>query len=302
MSFQIPEAWQIAYDSNWKFTVNQQPESLLARYVRREKIMGEKKRYNYIGRTLPRKVTSRLGESIPQDVPMTERWIRPQPYEQIAWIDENDTVRLGTLGSPQNEFLTAHRRAFGLLEDQLIIAGAVGTSYTGENGVTAVTLPAGQTIAVNYVASGAPANSGLTLAKLAQAKYLMDLAHVPQEGRVIAISAKQLNDLLVNVIEIKSSDYNNVNALVNGTVSRFMGFDFVMVDPSVLPYDSATDVRTVVAFQREQIVLGWGTDPKGRIDVLPQQRHTIQVRSTVDYDATRLQDEGVVTIAADESP
>ena len=42
--------------------------------------------------------------------------------------------------------------------------------------------------------------------------------------------AEQLSDLLVNVVEIKSSDYNNVKALVDGVVNRFMGFEFVSPD------------------------------------------------------------------------
>lgn len=302
MSFQIPKGYEIAYDSNWKFTVNQQMRSLLGPLVIRDKIDGEKKRYNYIGKTLPRKVTSRLGASVPQDVPQSERWVRPQPYEQIAWIDENDKARLGSLSEPSNEFQEAHRRAFGLLEDQLIINAAVGTSYTGETGVTAIVLPSTQKVAVNYVPSGAAANSGLTLGKLVQAKFLMDVAHVPQEGRVLAHSAKQLADLLNNVVEIKSHDYNNVKALVEGRVSYFMGFQFVMVDKDALPYDSGTDIRKIVAFQKDGLVLGWGSNPMGRLDVLPTQRHALQVRSTIDYDAARLQEETVVEIATDESP
>lgn len=301
MSFQIPDAWQIAYDANWKFVV-QQPTSRLGASVMRENVQGESLRKSYMGKSVARKVTSRLGESIPQDTEVINRWVRPQPYEQISWIDENDKVRLGSLPEPKNEFLMNHRMAFGRLEDQIIINALVGNAYVGDQGLTPVALPASQVVAVNYVPSGTPANSGLTLGKLTQAKYLLDDAMVPMEDRHIAMSAKQLSDLLANVVEVQSSDYANVKALVDGKVDYFMGFNFHIVEKSALPYNASTDVRTIVAYWKGGISLGVGHDPKGRIDVLPQQRHTIQVRSTVDYDAARLEENTVVTILTDESP
>ena len=49
-----------------------------------------------------------------------------------------------------------------------------GTAYTGKTGSTTVTFPMASTIAVDYVESGSPANSNLTIAKLRRARYLLD--------------------------------------------------------------------------------------------------------------------------------
>ena len=58
--------------------------------------------------------------------------------------------------------------------DEIIIAGAFGTVYTGKTGSTSVTFPASQQIAVNYVESGGDTNSVLTICKLSRAKQKLD--------------------------------------------------------------------------------------------------------------------------------
>jgi hypothetical protein len=47
--------------------------------------------------------------------------------------------------------------------------------------------------------------------------------------------------------------------------------------------------------------MGLGEDQKTHIDILPDQSHAIQVRTVILLDATRLEEEGVVSIACDES-
>ena len=153
---------------------------------------------------------------------------------------------------------------------------------------------------MNYVFSGSTANSGLTLAKLTRAAYILDKNEVEKEGRYIVVTAKQLNDLLTNVVEIKSTDYNNVKALVDGTVTRFMGFEFVQTE--LLPLDSGTDVRTCVAYQRDGLAFGIGMDKSVKIDIRADLNHTVQIRTVLMIGATRLEEERVVLIACDESP
>jgi hypothetical protein len=135
---------------------------------------------------------------------------------------------------------------------------------------------------------------------MTRAKYILDKNEIEDEGRYFVISAKQLQDLLANVIEIKSSDYNNVKALVDGNVTRFLGFEFVRTE--LITLDTTTDIRTCIAYQRDRIALGVALDKAVKIDILPALNHTIQIRTVLMLGATRLEEEGVVLVYTDESP
>jgi hypothetical protein len=296
---QIPEHFQTQFGDNWTHVL-QQKESRLSGKVRRETINGKERTFSRLGKSKMRLITTRNGTTIPSDTALAKRWCRLKGYDEVTYIDEFDSVMLGTLPAPQSEHVQSHAMAALRQFDETIVAGLEGTSYIGESGTTAVDLGSGQKVAVDYVTSGVAANSGLTLGKLTRAKYILDKAEVPAEGRTLAHTAKQLQDLLVNVVEVKSSDYNNVKALVDGNVNRFMGFDFVMLE--LLTLDAATDIRTCIAFHRDSIVLGVGSDKKVKIDERADLSHTIQVRTTLLIGSARLEEEGVVLIYTDESP
>lgn len=297
MATQIPIHYQDLYTANYRHLV-QQKATLLRDRVMVDFFKGKSKQYPFLGKMSMRAVTARTASTSYVDPTMPKRWVRPTMWDVANIIDENDDDLLGTLGSPQNAFVQSHGAAAGRQLDSLIISAAVGTAYEGEQGTTAVTLPAGQQIAANYGGS----SIGLTLAKLIQAKYIMDAAMVPDENRYIAYGAKQLADLLNNVSQVSSADYSNVKALIEGKVNNFLGFTFVRVDASLLPYNSGTDVRTAVAFQKDGVVLGVVDDFKSTIDRIPNQNNAVQVRSTLLADAARLEDTHVVSIACDESP
>jgi hypothetical protein len=72
------------------------------------------------------------------------------------------------------------------------------------------------------------AASGLTLAKLIEAKEILDSGNVdPSIPRYIACSPKQVTDLLNNTT-VTSSDYNTVKALAMGEINTFVGFNFIV--------------------------------------------------------------------------
>ena len=180
--------------------------------------------------------------------------------------------------------------------DEVIVDAVRGTSFTGENGSTSVTLPVGQKI----VAGG----TGLTIAKLIAAKKLLDTADIDGEGRFIAVTSAQLADLL-NTTQVTSTDYNSVKALVQGELETFLGFSFVRVDglridgSKILPILTATD-RACVAWQRDQVVLGLGAQPSARITERADKNYSTQVFYSMSAGATRMQEVGVVEIACFE--
>jgi hypothetical protein len=296
---EIPEHYVTQFSTNWEFLL-QQSDSRFQSRVRVETVSGKERRFSQLGAVGPmRLITTRNGQTIPADSPMANRWVRPSGYDFVTWIDEWDQEALGELPDSQSAHVKAHAMAADRNIDDVIIEAAVGTAYVGEQGTTAVDLGSGQQVAVGYVESGTTANSGLTIAKLRRAKYIMDVAEVPDDNRFIAVGAKQVQDLL-RTTEVTSSDYNTVKALVDGNINTFLGFTFVRSQR--LPHVVATDVRTVVAWHRDGVLLGRGQGRKVRIDILPTQNHTIQIRTTEVVGGTRMEEERVVEIFCDESP
>lgn len=299
MLTQLPEHYQTDFGDNWEHLV-QQKESRLEGKCQRVTVKGKERTFSQLGKSRMRLITTRNGKTVPSDSEMAKRWLRPKGYDEVTFIDEFDKVALGELPTPESEHVVAHAMAAKRTMDQVLIDALEGTSYIGEDGTDAVDLGNGQKVAVNYVQSGSAVNSGLTLAKMARMKFILDRNEVEQEGRYFIHTAKQLNDLLVNVIEIKSSDYNNVKALVDGNVNKFMGFEFVMTE--LLTLVVATDVRTCIAYQRDGVALGIGVEKSAKISIRDDLNETIQIRTKMMIGATRKEEERVVLVYCDESP
>lgn len=299
MLTQLPEHYQTDFADNWEHLV-QQKESRLENKVRRATVKGKERTFSQLGKSKMRLITTRNGKTVASDTAMAKRWLRPKGYDEVTYIDQFDAIALGELPAPESEHVTSHAAAAKRTLDEVIIAGLEGTAYIGEDGTTAVDLGSGQKVVVNYIPGGTGSNSGLTLAKLTRAKYILDKNEVETEGRYFVLSAQQLSDLLVNVVEVKSSDYVNVKALVDGVVNRFLGFEFVMTE--LLTLTTATDVRTCIAYQRDGIALGIGQEKTVKIDIRADLNHTIQIRTVLMIGATRLEEERVVLVYCDESP
>lgn len=295
----LPQHYETTFSDNWDWLL-QQKDSRFENYVKRIAVTGKERRISQIGAINMRPVITRNGETIPQDTPMAARWLRVRGFDCVTWIDEWDQISLAELPAPQSESVMAHAMAARRQIDDVIIAAATGTAYIGVDGTTPVDLGSAQTVAVNYNGTSSPANAGLTLAKLIRAKFLMDTAEVPQDNRYIAVSAQQLADLLQSVDQVSNSRYSDVKALIDGTVTRFMGFNFIYSER--LAHDLSTDIRTCFAWYRDGIALGDVQQPRARIDILPTQNHTIQIRTTMVTGATRLQEGYVIMILCDQSP
>jgi hypothetical protein len=295
---QIPEHYTTQFDANWRHLV-QQKNSRLREYVTLDSISGKEKSYNQLSEAAMQLITSRSGETRISDQATAKRWIRPKAYDTAKLFDEFDEQLLGEVVLPTSPVVQSHAAAYARTADQVIIEALGGTAYTGETGVNATTLPNAQKVAVNYVESGNAANSGLTIAKLRAAKYILDASEVDEEEeRIIVVSAKQLQDLL-RTTEITSADYNSVKALVDGSVNTFMGFKFRKTQ--LLPLASATDVRSTYVYVKSGIVLA-ERGLKTHMDVRTDLSHSLQIRSVASLGATRLEEKKVVEIACDESP
>jgi hypothetical protein len=295
---QIPQYFPTEFSTNWEHLV-QQKLSKLRDYVSIDKVIGKEKSFNQMAAVEMTAITTRAGNTNVTDTALAKRWLRPRPYEKADLFDEWDQEYLGQISLPTSEVVNNHAAAYLRACDKIILEAAIGAAYTGETGVTPTALPNSQKVLANFVESGTAATSGLTIAKLRQAKFILDDNEVDEDDeRIIAVSAKQLQDLL-RTIEVTNADYNTVRALVNGQVDTFMGFKFRRVNKSFLGYDAATGVRTCVAYAKSGLKMSDG-GRKVHVDIRPDKSHALQIRTVASIGATRMEEAKVVAIECDE--
>ena len=287
MSVNINEAFVESYKGNVMMLV-QQKGSVLRPAVVNDMQVGKNGFVDQIGATAAQKKTTRHGDTPLISTPHARRRISLVDYEWADLIDNEDKVRL--LIDPTSPYAENAAWAMGRGIDDEIIAAFFGTAFSGEDGSTSVTFPAGQ-----QVAAGA---TGLTIAKLREARRLLRAGEVPEdEDLYIGVSAKQLDDLLATT-EVASQDFNSVKALVDGAVNRFMGFQFIHTER--LPVNGSSE-RRVPAWARTGMQLNIGAEPKVRIGERADKSHATQVYFSMSVGATRLEEKRVVEVPCVEA-
>lgn len=297
MSDQLPTYFETEYSKNWEMLA-QQMDSRLGAAVTPTTITGKRRKFNQLDEGEMSEVTERKGDTPDGDSTGSAYWIFRRKFEKVITFDEDDEVQLGTIALPDSDEVASMTYASNRTKDRVIIQAFDGTRYIGENGTTSDAFDTNFSIAVDYVASGSTANSGLTLAKIAQAKMLLDEAEVEDGERYFVHSAQQLQDMLL-VDKMTSEDYASVKALVDGKIDRFLGFKFVRTE--LLSRNTSTDVRTCFAWHKSGIKFADG-GRNTHMDILPSRRHCKQIRGVYRCGAVRTQNEKVVRIYTDESP
>lgn len=295
----IPSQYPTQYDANWMSLAQQKPSKLMST-VTLKRVMGKELRLQQLGQRAFQAITGRAQDTRISDQSIANRWLSPYPYDDAVLFDEWDEMFLGEISLPKSDVITESVYAYNRAIDGTIVAAAVGNARTGSDGLTQTPLPAGQIIAVDFVEQGTAANSGLTVAKFRQAKYLLDVADVDDEDRVAVVAAKQIQDML-RTTEATSADYNTIRALVNGELNTFMGFQIKRVSASILPYTLSTDIRAAVFYAKSGIALT-DTGVSTKMSIRDDKSEALQVRSKGAWGATRTEEVKVVEAFCDESP
>lgn len=298
MSTQITASFVNQYSSNIQALV-QQKGSKLRDLVGYESVRGKGMFIDQIGQVAAVKKTTRHADTPQSDTPHKRRNLRLETYHWADLIDNDDKVRM--LIDPTSDYANAAAWAMGRAIDEAIVTAAFGTAYTGETGATSVTLPDTQIVDEGCTTK-------FTFDKLREVKRMFDLCDAPSEGRVIVLSAQQLDDLLSET-KVTSADYASAKALVRGELDTFMGFKFVQLNAKnaagslILPdvMSSETKVgRSCLAFQADGIKLGIGQDIVGKITERDDKCFATQVYYEMSIGAVRMQEELVVKINCKE--
>tara|TARA_Y100000114_G_scaffold69658_1_gene63770 strand:- start:1401 stop:2264 length:864 start_codon:yes stop_codon:yes gene_type:complete len=286
MSTQISTAFVQQFSSNVQL-LSQQRGSLLRGAVSEESVTGEKAFFDQVGAAAAVKRTSRHGDTPLVETPHSRRMVTMESYEWADLIDDADKVRL--LIDPTSTYALAAAAAMGRAMDDAIIEAAIGTSKTGKAGASSTTMLAG-----HQIANG---GTDLTLAKLIQAKKVLDLASVdPSITRHIAVGPDQIEALL-NSTTVTNSDFNTVKALVRGEINQFLGFTF----HTTTRLSKSGNIRSCFAWAEDGVKLAVGKDVQARIDERADKSYSTQVYYCATFGSTRMEEEKVVQIDCDES-
>ena len=288
MSQYITTAFVEQYSSNVTM-LSQQMGSKLRGAVDVESVKGKTAYFDQIGAVAAQVRSTRHGDTPLIHTPHSRRAVNLADYEWSDLVDDLDKVRM--LIDPTSAYAKAAASAMGRSMDDVIIAALGGSASAASNAtsMSSVALPAGQKVAHG--------TAGLTIAKLLDAKYILDAADVdPSLKKYIVVSPKQIQDLL-NITEVQSSDFNTVKALAQGDINSFMGFNFIMSNR--LAVDGNTD-RLVYAFTEDAVKLAVGVDVKARIDERNDKSYATQVYYSMAIGATRMEESKTIEIACNE--
>jgi hypothetical protein len=287
MSTEITTAFVEQYSSNIQM-LSQQKGSLLRDKVRVESVTGKNAFFDQVGSVTASVRSTRHADTPQSDTPHSRRRVSLVDYEFADLIDDLDKVRM--LVDPTSTYALAAAYAMGRAMDDAIITAATGSADTGVAGGTAVALPSSQIITE-------AGTTGMTIAKLREAKEIIDLADVdPSLPRHIIVSPKQITDLL-GTTEVTSSDFNTVKALAQGDINSFLGFNFIVSNRLAV----ASQIRDCVAFVSDGIGLAVGKDSTARIDERADKGYATQVYYSAAFGATRMEEDKVVKIQAYEA-
>ena len=283
MSTQITTAFVQAFKSGIDHLV-QQKGSRLRDAVRVETgVVGKSGFFDQLGATTMTQRTTRHADTTYTDTPHARRMVTMADYDVADLIDDPDKVRL--LTDPTNDVSQSFAMAAGRNIDDVIIAAALGTAKTGETGSTSETWP----VSGQQIVHG---SADLTLAKILQAKKILDANEVPSEDRYFVAAAADFEDLL-DIDEVTSSDYNTVRALVRGEVDSFLGFNWIRSE-RISGAGGAT--HSCFAFHKSALLLAIGKDSTGRVDVMPDKRYSTQVFYSHTIGATRMEGASIVEV------
>lgn len=241
-----------------------------------------------IGAVTARKKTTRHGDTPLIETPHDARWVFPSDYEWADLIDNEDKLRM--IIDPTSPYaingMKAARRAF----DDEFIEAFFGTNKTGENGTANATF-----LSANQVNSG---SVGMTVQKLRTAKKLLLAAEVDPDMDELycAISAEQHDDLLGET-QTTNKDYTDRPVLVDGFITRFMGFNFILSER--LPTNGSSERRCPV-WAKSGMHMGVWNDIQAEVDRLPTKSYSTQVYVCTTIGGTRLEEKKCVEIPCAE--
>lgn len=289
MSVNLPNIFTVQFSTRVELLLQEKGSKLRPFLMSGTHVGKQASPVNQVGAIVASPVVSRFEPKTRTDAVLTRRWVFPSSFETNQMIDSFDELR--TIVDPKAQYAENAALAFGRQIDDLIITAATGTSNTGETGSgtesydTAASTSGGAEVAAAF---GASASVGLTVAKMIELKRVFRSKFVDIEGDPLTLvmgSSQEAN--LLNQTEVVSTEFNDRPVLVDGSVKKFLGFNFVVSERLTL---ASAGVRRVISFAKSGMYLGVWKDMESiadrRIDL---QSNPWQLTTMATWGATRLQ-------------
>ena len=262
-----------------------------------------------IGTSDPEDVQTRVPDTPDKFLGFTRRVGMFATFQDSAWLDNVD--KAATLEDPTNPTMAALMAGrWRKADDYIINQGMFGSAYTraDENAApTPVAFPNAQIVPANLQSvvhqdeeiPAASADYGLSVGKLLRARTILRNSEV--EGELyIAVSPDQLEDLLAR-IPVTSTYYAGASALVEGKVTRFLGFEFIELPEKRLPYSAAgSGIRRIPAWVKQAVVYKGREITNASIRIRHDKSDTPQAFYKAQHGASRRYDAAVVDIRCKE--
>lgn len=238
------------------------------------------------------------------DTDFTRRWVFPQDGELAQLIDSFDELK--TIVDPKSQYSDNAAQAVGRAWDDNIIANAFATSQTGQDAASLVaeSFNAGTTVGnvgfavVNTFGAGST-SVGLTVAKMIEAKRVFRHYHVDIDADplTLVIGSTQEADLLKQV-QVVSTEFNDRPVLVDGKITRFLGFDIVVSERLAV----SGSIRQCIAFAKSGLYLGVWRD---MTNIASQRNdlsgHPYQIYTMTSFGSTRTQPGKVLQVQCQDA-
>jgi hypothetical protein len=218
---------------------------------------------DYIGDVQMKAPAGRFAPNQPQNTDFSRRWVTPVDKEAYQLIDTFDKLRL--LTDPTSRYSDVAAAAVAREWDDRLIACAFATATIGDSTGTLLTSTESFSTSNWQIASTfkSTAASGLTVAKMIEAKRIMRKAQVPvdTETRTWVTNSQGESDLL-NQVQVVSTEFSDKPVLQDGKVTRFLGWDIIYSERLT----STSNVRQNIAAVQSGWYLGIWKDTENDLD------------------------------------
>ena len=248
-------------------------------------------------------ITSRHADTVNTFIPHSRRKLTVLSYGLAEIIDDIDEVQM--LVDPQSFYTQQFAKAWNRRLARTITTAMLGNALAvaNDDSTTNVALPAGQ-----QIANG---GTNMTLAKLRQANRILDVNGFPRRDRHIAVSPFAIEKLLSDS-QFTSGDFNSLGNVMSGgdmNGKNYYGFQWhittdalgggaAMADP-ILP--KSGNIRTCIAWYKDSVTCGISRDLQVEVPRDPTLWNNRRPMVKTVLGAVRNEDEGVVSVAIDES-
>jgi hypothetical protein len=208
---------------------------------------------NQFGSVVMKQPTGRFAPMTHTQPDTLRPWVFPQAGELPMLIDSFD--RLETIVDPQGPYVQTGMAAVNRYYDDVVIAAFFATRQLGTD-IGSLTPDSFSTTNFQVASTfGASAAAGLTIAKMIEAKRILEHYHNDLEmDRACAIIGSQQHSDLYNQVQVVSSDFQSgLSVQVSGgRVRQILGIDIVVSERLSV----TSNVRNVPVFVKSGMYMG----------------------------------------------